>query len=312
MTWLITGGAGYIGSHVVRALAAAGHATVVFDDLSTGKKSRVPAGVPLVVGSILDGDLLASTLREHGITGVVHLAAKKSVAESVENPELYELTNVVGTETVLAAAHACGVKYFVNSSSAAVYGESGIARVSESDVAIPASPYGATKLAAEGSVDRYRALGMATCSLRYFNVAGSVAAELRDDSVANLFPIILRNIEENERPKIFGNDYETPDGTCIRDYVHVRDIADAHMIAAEMLVKSELPPVMNIGTGTGSSVLEVVRTLLDLTGSSLEPEFVERRAGDIGELAADVSLARKVLGVNFTSDVREIAASLIN
>ncbi len=312
MTWLITGGAGYIGSHVVRALSAAGHSTVVFDDLSTGKKSRVPSGLPLVVGSILDGDLVASTIREHGISGVVHLAAKKSVTESVENPELYELTNVVGSETVLAAAHGCGVKYFVNSSSASVYGESGIARVSESDVAIPASPYGATKLAAEGIVDRYRALGMATCSLRYFNVAGSVAVELRDDSVANLFPIILRNIEENERPKIFGSDYETPDGTCLRDYVHVRDIADAHVIAAEMLMSGELPAVINIGTGKGSSVLEVVRTLLDLTGSSLEPEFVKRRAGDIGELVADVSLARKVLGVNFTSDVREIAASLIN
>ena len=312
MTWLITGGAGYIGAHVVRALAAAGHATVAFDDLSTGKKSRLSADVPLVVGSILDRDLLASTIREYEIAGVVHLAAKKSVAESVENPELYERTNVLGTETVLAAAHAGGVRYFVNSSSAAVYGESGIARVAESDVAIPTSPYGATKLAAEGIVDRYRALGMATCSLRYFNVAGSVAVELRDDSVANLFPIILRNIEAHERPKIFGNDYETPDGTCIRDYVHVRDIADAHLIAAKMLVKGELPAVMNIGTGTGSSVLEVVRTLLDLTGSSLEPEFVERRAGDIGELVADVSLARRVLGVDFTSDVREIATSLIN
>ena len=312
MTWLLTGGAGYIGSHVVRALDSAGHLTVVFDDLSTGKKSRVPANVPLVVGSILDGDLVASTMREHGITGVVHLAAKKSVAESVENPELYELTNVVGTETILAAAHASGVKYFVNSSSASVYGESGIARVSESDPAIHASPYGATKLAAEGIVDRYRALDMATCSLRYFNVAGSVAVELRDDSVANLFPIVLRNIEQHERPKIFGNDYETPDGTCVRDYVHVRDIAEAHVIAAEMLMTSDLPPVLNIGTGRGSSVLEVVRTLLDLTKSSLEPEFVARRSGDVGELVADVTLAREVLGVNFTSDVPEIAASLIN
>lgn len=258
MTWLITGGAGYIGAHVVRAMSDAGMRAVVYDDLSTGIAGRVPDGVPLVVGSTLDGERVARVLRDHEVTGVVHLAAKKQVGESMDHPLHYYRENVEGLRVLLDAVTAAGVPSFVFSSSAAVYGMPSAARdgalVTEDTPCVPMSPYGETKLAGEWLVRATgRATGLSTASLRYFNVAGAAAPELADVGVFNIVPMIFERLTAHEPPRIFGDDYPTPDGTCVRDYIHVVDLAEAHVAAARAL---EATPgrdlTLNIGRGRAS------------------------------------------------------------
>lgn len=255
MTWLITGGAGYIGAHVVRAMTEAGVRTVVYDDLSTGIAERVPDGVPLVVGSTLDGERVARALRDHEVTGVVHLAAKKQVGESVDRPLHYYRENVEGLRVLLDAVTAARVPSFVFSSSAAVYGMPSAARdgslVTEDTPCAPMSPYGETKLAGEWLVRATgRATGLSTASLRYFNVAGAAAPELADVGVFNIIPMIFERLTAGEPPRVFGDDYPTPDGTCVRDYIHVTDLAEAHVATARAL---EATPgrelTLNIGRG---------------------------------------------------------------
>ncbi|CAM5479276.1 UDP-glucose 4-epimerase GalE [Streptomyces purpurascens] len=217
MTWLITGGAGYIGAHVVRAMTAAGEQAVVYDDLSTGIAGRVPEGVPLVVGSTLDGERLARTLADHSVTGVLHLAAKKQVGESVEQPLRYYRENVEGLRILLDAVTAAKVPSFVFSSSAAVYGMPDVDLVTEETPCVPMSPYGETKLAGEWLVRATgRATGLSTACLRYFNVAGAASPELADVGVFNLVPMVFEKLTEDAPPRVFGDDYATPDGTCVR------------------------------------------------------------------------------------------------
>lgn len=254
MTWLITGGAGYIGAHVVRAMTEAGEQVVVYDDLSTGVAERVPAGVPLVRGSVLDRELLDRTIAEHGITGVVHLAGKKQVGESVELPLHYYHENIEGLRVLLAAVAAAGVGSFVFSSSASVYGMPDIDLVTEDTPCAPMSPYGETKLAGEWLVRAVgRAHGLSTASLRYFNVAGAAAPELADTGVFNVVPMVFEKLTEGAAPRIFGDDYPTPDGTCVRDYIHVADLADAHVATARKLAAAEAGTdlTLNIGRGEG-------------------------------------------------------------
>ncbi|CAM5508404.1 ADP-L-glycero-D-manno-heptose-6-epimerase [Streptomyces alboniger] len=256
MTWLITGGAGYIGAHVVRAMAEAGERAVVYDDLSTGVAGRVPEGIPLVVGSVLDGELLARTLAEHAVTGVVHLAGKKRVAESVERPLHYYHENVEGLRVLLDAAvsPSSDVRHFVFSSSASVYGMPDVDLVTEETPCLPMSPYGETKLAGEWLVRAAgRAHGLATASLRYFNVAGAASPELADTGVFNLVPMVFEKLTAGEAPRIFGADYATPDGTCVRDYIHVADVAEAHVATARALASAEpgTDLTLNIGRGKG-------------------------------------------------------------
>ncbi|MFF7964408.1 UDP-glucose 4-epimerase GalE [Streptomyces sp. NPDC007903] len=300
MSWLVTGGAGYIGSHVVRAMTAGGESVVVYDDLSTGSADRVPAGVPLVVGSVLDQELLESTLREHGVTGVVHIAAKKQVGESVERPLHYYRENVTGLQTLLAAMTATGVERIVFSSSAAVYGMPDVDLVTEDTPCAPMSPYGETKLVGEWLIAAAaRAHGLRAVSLRYFNVAGAAAPELSDEGVFNLIPMVFERLEASEAPRIFGDDYATEDGTCVRDYIHVQDIASAHQAAAVRL--REAPEgtslVLNIGRGEGSSVREMVDRILKTTGhEDLTPEVTERRAGDPARVVAAADRIRAELG----------------
>ncbi|MET7610300.1 UDP-glucose 4-epimerase GalE [Streptomyces seoulensis] len=300
MSWLVTGGAGYIGSHVVRAMTAGGESVVVYDDLSTGSADRVPAGVPLVVGSVLDQELLESTLREHGVTGVVHIAAKKQVGESVERPLHYYRENVTGLQTLLAAMTATGVERIVFSSSAAVYGMPDVDLVTEDTPCAPMSPYGETKLVGEWLIAAAaRAHGLRAVSLRYFNVAGAAAPELSDEGVFNLIPMVFERLEASEAPRIFGDDYATEDGTCVRDYIHVQDIASAHQAAAVRL--REAPEgtslVLNIGRGEGSSVREMVDRILKTTGNEdVTPEVTERRAGDPARVVAAASRIHTELG----------------
>ncbi|WP_406722833.1 UDP-glucose 4-epimerase GalE [Streptomyces althioticus] len=298
--WMITGGAGFIGAHVVRAMTEGGQKVVVYDDLSTGSRDRVPAGVPLVVGSVLDGPRLEAALREHGVTGVVHIAAKKQVGESVERPLYYYRENVTGLQTLLEAMQAAGVDRMVFSSSAAVYGMPDVDLVTEETDCRPMSPYGETKLVGEWLINAAsRAYGIRSASLRYFNVAGAATPEMSDSGVFNLIPMVFERLEAGEAPRIFGDDYATPDGTCVRDYIHVEDIASAHLAAAVRLEEAPAGTALtvNIGRGEGSSVREMVDRILKITGKQdVAPVVTERRPGDPARVVASADRARTELG----------------
>jgi UDP-glucose 4-epimerase len=311
MTWLITGGAGYIGAHVVRAMAGAGERTVVYDDLSTGIADRVPEDVPLVTGSILDGERLARTLADHEVTGVVHLAARKQVAESVDRPLHYYRENVEGLRVLLDAVTAAGVPSFVFSSSAAVYGMPDVQLVTEQTPCVPMSPYGETKLAGEWLVRATgRATGLSTASLRYFNVAGAASPELADVGVFNLVPMVFEKLTENAPPRIFGDDYATPDGTCVRDYIHVVDLAEAHVAAARALRSSPGRDLtLNIGRGEGVSVREMIDRINALTGYDRPPTVTPRRPGDPARVIACADRAATELGWTAKHDVQDMITS---
>ncbi|MFB7651328.1 MULTISPECIES: UDP-glucose 4-epimerase GalE [unclassified Streptomyces] len=300
MSWLVTGGAGYIGAHVVRALVDGGERVVVYDDLSTGSADRVPDGVPLVVGSVLDGALLEGAIRDHAVTGVVHIAAKKQVGESVERPLHYYRENVTGLATLLEAMTSTGVGRLVFSSSAAVYGMPDVDLVTEDTPCLPMSPYGETKLVGEWLINAAaRAHGIRAASLRYFNVAGAATPELSDSGVFNLVPMVFERLEAGDVPRVFGDDYATPDGTCVRDYIHVEDIASAHLAAARRLADAPdgTALTLNIGRGEGSSVRELVDRILKVTDrQDLAPQVTGRRPGDPARVVASADRAHEELG----------------
>ncbi|MFF7901983.1 UDP-glucose 4-epimerase GalE [Streptomyces sp. NPDC007920] len=311
MTWLITGGAGYIGAHVVHAMTEAGERAVVYDDLSTGFAERVPRGVPLVEGSTLDGDRVARVLAEHEVTGVVHLAAKKQVGESVEQPLLYYRHNVEGLRILLEAVTEAGVGSFVFSSSAAVYGMPDVDLVTEETPCVPMSPYGETKLAGEWLVRATgRATGLSTASLRYFNVAGAANPGLADVGVFNLVPMVFERLTEDKPPLVFGDDYPTPDGTCIRDYIHVADLAEAHVAAARALRSSPGRDLtLNIGRGEGVSVREMIDTINAVTGYDRPPTVVPRRPGDPARVVASADRITMELGWKARRDLRDMIST---
>jgi UDP-glucose 4-epimerase len=311
MTWLITGGAGYIGAHVVRAMTGAGEKAVVYDDLSTGLAERVPDAVPLVTGSTLDGERLARALTEHTVTGVVHLAAKKQVGESVDRPLHYYRENVEGLRVLLEAVTAAGVHSFVFSSSAAVYGMPDVDLVTEATPCVPMSPYGETKLAGEWLVRATgRATGLSTASLRYFNVAGAAAPELADVGVFNLIPMIFEKLTENASPHIFGDDYPTPDGTCVRDYIHVADLAEAHVTAARALRSAPGRDLtLNVGRGEGVSVREMIDMINAVTGYDRPPTVISRRPGDPARVVASADRIATELGWKAKRDVHDMITS---
>ncbi|MBC9725496.1 UDP-glucose 4-epimerase GalE [Streptomyces sp. TRM68367] len=311
MTWLITGGAGYIGAHVVRAMTEAGERTVVYDDLSTGIAERVPDDVPLVLGSTLDGERVARALTDHAVTGVVHLAAKKQVGESVELPLHYYRENVEGLRVLLEAVTAAEVPSFVFSSSAAVYGMPDVDLVTEQTPCVPMSPYGETKLAGEWLVRATgRATGLSTACLRYFNVAGAGAPELADVGVFNLIPMVFEKLTENAPPRIFGADYPTPDGTCVRDYIHVVDLAEAHVAAARALRAAPGRDLtLNIGRGEGVSVREMIDRINAITGYDRAPTVTSRRPGDPPRVVASADRAATELGWKTRHDVQDMITS---
>ncbi|WP_116449485.1 UDP-glucose 4-epimerase GalE [Blastococcus litoris] len=314
MTWLVTGGAGYIGSHVVGAMQAAGHEVVVLDDLSSGVEARL-AGVPLVVGSVLDQAGVERALRDHSVRGVVHLAGKKQVEESVRRPLHYYEQNVEGLRRLLDAITAAGVEHFVFSSSAAVYGAPDEEQVTEELFCRPVNPYGETKLIGEWMVAAVaRATGLRYANLRYFNVAGAAVPTLADTGESNLVPMVFRRLSDRRPPLIFGDTYPTPDGTCVRDFVHVADIASAHVSAAQALTAGRVRDLTaNIGTGQGVSVRDVVETIRSVTGTAdeswSEPVVVGARAGDPPRVVASAERIRAELGWKAQHDVRDMVAS---
>jgi UDP-glucose 4-epimerase len=299
MKWLVTGGAGYIGTHVVRALLAVGEDVVVVDDLSSGSRERVPEGVPLVIGSVLDRALLDEVFRAHAVDGVVHIAGRKQVPESVARPLFYYEENVEGLRTLLAAMVAADVTRIVFSSSAAVYGMPDVDLVDEDTPCLPINPYGESKLVGEWMIKATaRAHGISYASLRYFNVAGAGAPELADKGVFNLVPMVLEKLTANQAPVIFGDDYDTPDGTCVRDFIHVVDLAEAHVAATRRLATDpDAHLVLNVGRGEGTSVREMVELIGEVTGlPDAAPEHHPRRAGDPARVVASADLITTELG----------------
>jgi UDP-glucose 4-epimerase len=311
MSWLVTGGAGYIGSHVVRAFREAGTPVVVIDSLTSGHEAFVPAEVPFVRGSILDGDLVRHTLVEHEVTGVVHLAGFKYAGVSVTKPLLAYQQNVTGTATLLEQMQSTGVDQIVFSSSAATYGTPDVDLVTEETPTAPESPYGESKLIGEWLLaDQERAAGLRHTSLRYFNVVGSATPELYDTSPHNLFPVVLTMLTSGRTPQINGDDYPTPDGTCVRDYIHVADLATSHVAAARALESGQsLEPVYNLGSGDGVSVRQIMTTIAEVTGIDFEPVIAPRRSGDPARIVASGALAERDLGWRMTHSLRDMVAS---
>ena len=311
MTWLVTGGAGYIGAHVVQAFLDEGLDCVVVDDLSSGHRRFVPETVPLVEGSILDRDLVERTLRDHAVEGVVHVAGFKYAGVSVQQPlHTYE-QNVNGTVVLLQAMAAVGVDRIVFSSSAATFGTPEEELVTEASPTRPESPYGETKLIGEWLLrDQGRATGLRHTSLRYFNVVGSGSDRVYDSSPHNLFPLVLEALIEGRIPRINGADYPTPDGTCVRDYIHVADLAISHVAAARALAEGrELQPVYNLGSGEGLSVRQIMDAMARVTGVEFTPELHDRRPGDPARIVASGEAAARDLAWRMRHSVDEMVAS---
>ncbi len=311
MKLLVTGGAGYIGSHVVRAAEAAGHNCMVVDNLSTGLPKRISC--PIVELDLASPDAVAQLVRlmkEHKFDSVIHLAARKQVGESVEKPEEYFLENLGGLGNLLLAMREVGLKSLVFSSSAATYGMPDVDKVTEDYPGVPINPYGQTKLIGEQMVQNAKVWGLKGVNLRYFNVAGAGASDLADTAALNLIPIAINAIKAGKAPIVFGTDYPTPDGSCIRDYLHVEDLALAHLAAVEYLVgEGQQFNTFNVGTGVGASVIEVLTALKVASGIDFEISLGERRAGDPPRLVADVSRIDKVLGFRTQHNLASIVQS---
>ncbi len=298
---LIVGGAGYVGSHMVKYLCErTDHHIVVLDNLSKGHRAAV-LGAELTAGDFGDGALVESVCRAHGITALMHFGADSLVGESVTNPDKYYDNNVVKGKRLLDAALAAGVRHVIFSSTAAVYGEPQRVPIVEDDRTQPTNPYGRTKLAFEGLLESYRgAYGLNYTCLRYFNAAGAdpsglIGEDHRPES--HLIPLVLQvALGRRETIKVFGDDYPTPDGTCVRDYIHVNDLASAHLLALDRLAHGGASGAYNLGNGNGFSVQQILKVCREVTGHAIPAEMAPRRAGDPAFLIAGAERARDELG----------------
>jgi UDP-glucose-4-epimerase GalE len=315
-TILVTGGAGYVGCHACKALAAAGHRPVVYDNLSRGHREAVRWG-PLVEGDLHDASRLAAALRDHRIDAVMHFAAFAYVGESVSEPDKYYRNNVGGTLALLDAMRAAGVEQIVFSSTCAVYGVPDSVPIRETTAKAPLNPYGETKLAIERALHWYgEAYGLRSMALRYFNAAGADAAgEIGEDHEpeTHLIPRVLRAaLGTGEPVEIYGSDYPTADGTAVRDYIHVGDLADAHLRALDHLAAGGAGGAVNLGTGSGCSVRQVIAAVERVAGRPVPRHEAARRPGDPPELVAEPSLARSQLGWQpRSSDLETIVATAL-
>jgi UDP-glucose-4-epimerase GalE len=315
MTVLVTGGAGYIGSHTVRALVAQGRDVVVLDSLELGHKDRV-GNVPFVEGNITDAKLIDKLCRKFDVSEVIHFAAYKAVGESMEQPLRYYNNNVAGTIALVRALMANGVEQIVFSSSAAVYGNPDHVPVTEEAQLRPESVYAETKAIVEKFLNSCETIGLRSVSLRYFNAAGASAdASIGEDwsMSQNLVPLVMKALLGFSGPlNVFGNDYPTPDGTCTRDYIHVEDLAAAHIKALDYLTSGGKSLACNVGTGIATSVLEVINIAEQVSGRKVPHIFASRRAGDPVSVFADPTLVRALLGWKAHHDLRDIISSAWN
>ncbi len=306
----MVGGAGYIGSHAARALRRSGYEAILYDNLVTGHR-RLAQGFELVQGDIADEATLRSALKR--VDGVMHFAAHAYVGESVENPRKYFRNNVEAALTLLNATLDAGIRRFVFSSTCAVYGEPAKVPITEDNPRRPVNPYGTSKLFCEYALEAYdRAYGLRSACLRYFNAAGAdESAEIGElhDPETHLIPLALVAAAGGPELKVFGTDYPTPDGTCIRDYIHVNDLADAHIRALQHLEKGGDSIAVNLGSGSGNSVLEVVHAAETVTGRQVRRKIGPRRPGDPPVLVADATLAQRALGWKATRALPEIVSS---
>ncbi|WP_328996545.1 UDP-glucose 4-epimerase GalE [Kribbella sp. NBC_01245] len=309
MTWLVTGGAGYIGAHVVRAFRDNGIDVVVIDDLSSGHADFVPEGVPFIEANLLDAEAVRRALT--GVTGVVHLAGYKYAGVSVERPLHTYTQNVTAMVTLLSEMAAQDIHNIVFSSSAGVYGTPAVELVTEDTATGPQSPYGETKLVGEWLLaDQAKAVELNHTSLRYFNVVGSADPKVYDASPYNLFPIVCNLLSKGETPSIYGTDHPTPDGTSVKDYVHVGDLADAHVAAARALESGKtLEPAYNLGSGSGTSVRQIMDAARRVTGIDFTPGETPRRPGDPSRVVASGELAARDLGWKNTHTVDDMFRS---
>ena len=313
MTTLVTGGTGYIGAHIVDLLRGQGRSVVIVDDIVTGIEERVP-GVP-IERLDLSEDATVARLRElmieHDVDEVVHLAARKQVGESVQRPTWYFKQNLGGLANLLAAMSEAGVSRLVFSSSAAVYGNGAGVPLLETDETRPVNPYGETKLVGEWMIrDEAASRSLRAISLRYFNVAGAARPELADRAVLNLIPMVFQKMAEGENPVIFGDTYDTADGTCVRDFVHVADLADAHLAALSRLhEQADGFDVFNVGTGRGYSVRDVVKEVAVVSGIDVHPSVEAPRSGDPDSVVADVDKIGRVLGWSATRSLTDMVSS---
>ena len=312
MRVLVTGGAGYIGSHAARTLAQRGHDVLIYDDFSTGHR-HFARGFPLFEGAVGDAVKLGKAL--DGVDAVMHFAAKSLVGESVSNPRKYFENNVRDGLVLLNTCVDNGVKKFIFSSTAAVYGNPEKTPITEDAPKQPVNPYGFSKLAFEGALQSYAAYGPRFMSLRYFNAAGAddsgEIGELHEPET-HLIPNALKAALGQVELSVFGTDYPTSDGTCIRDYIHVADLAEAHALALEYLDRGGCSEFLNLGTGKGSSVREVVNTVEAVVGHELPKRIAGRREGDPAILLADPSRAEKLLGWKAKLSLRDMVASSWN
>ena len=313
MSILVTGGAGYIGSHVTRLLQQRGETVVVVDNLSSGITTRIQDAklLDLDLASSNAIELLKATFAQHDVTAVIHLAARKQVGESVAKPEWYYQQNVGGMANLLTAMRESQVMKLVFSSSAATYGMPDVESVREDIICQPINPYGETKLIGEWmATNAAKSWGLRASNLRYFNVAGTGWPELADTAVMNLVPIVFAAIKAGKAPTVFGSDYPTADGSCVRDYVHVLDLAEAHLSALDYLDRDDRPhSTFNVGTGTGSSVFEVLAEIKRVSGIDFAIDVAERRAGDPPALCANVDRIRETLGWSAKRGLTEIVES---
>ena len=306
---LVTGGAGYIGAHVAAELLKSGYSIRIYDDFSNGLHRRVDGKFrDIVDGDMLDRVKLLAAL--DGIDAVIHLAAKKAVEESVKDPLKYYENNVGGSLNLLGAMAAKGVKQLVYSSSAAVYSPNDKEAVLEDDPTAPLSPYGASKLLSEQLISSVgSAEQISNISLRYFNVVGSNIAEFGDNSKDNLVPKVFLALKNGKRPQIYGSDYPTPDGTCIRDYIHVQDLALAHLAALKKVESGYISQVYNVGSGKGYSVKEMMDQISKSIGRDINPELSPARAGDSPKLIASIDKIKEQLGWSPKASLKEMIDS---
>jgi UDP-glucose 4-epimerase len=307
----LTGGAGYIGAHVAALAEREGHTVTIVDDLSTGVAKRIVSPVITINLAASDAvEKLSTLMRETKFDAVIHLAARKQVGQSVEIPEQYFLDNIGGLANLLLAMRQENVKKLVFSSSAATYGMPTLDLVDEDYPGVPINPYGQTKLVGEWMVQNAANWGLKGVNLRYFNVAGAESKRLADTAELNLIPIAIAQLKRGEQPIVFGTDYPTPDGSCIRDYVHVEDLAKAHLMAANYLTTPvQEYATFNVGTGQGASVLQVLEELKKASGIKFEEVLADRRPGDPPRLVANTDRIERVFGFKASFGLQEIVKS---